>query len=1422
MVLDAFHPAVARWFQAHLGTPTEPQARGWPEIRAGRHALVAAPTGSGKTLAAFLVAIDDLLREGLASGGLPDEGRVLYVSPLKALASDVHQNLQVPLEGIDAELRAEGIAPPGIRVGVRHGDTPQRERAAMAKRPPHVVVTTPESLYLMLTSDGGRGILRTVRTVIVDEIHAVAGTKRGAHLALSLARLDALTGTPARRIGLSATVAPIDEVARLLVGTRAVDDRGRPDCAIVETGRRRRFELSVEVPRSPLEGLMSNEVWEEIYDRIAKLVRGRRTTLVFVNTRRLAERVARHLGERLGPEAVAAHHGSLARPQRQDAEARLKAGRLKVLVATASLELGIDIGSVDLVCQIGAPRTISSLLQRVGRARHQVGGTPEGRIFPLSRDDLVVAAALVDAARRGEVDRLLPPPAPLDILAQQVVALVSGEEVETAALLALVRSAWPYHGLTGADLDAVLKMLAEGFATRRGRRGALLHLDQVHGRLRARRGARLAALSSGGAIPDTADYDVVLEPSGERIGSVNEDFAVESLAGDVFQLGNASWRILRIETGRVRVADAAGEPPNIPFWIGEAPARSAELSEAVSRVRAEVAARVTGGGVAGAAAWLTFELGLPEAAATQLAEYLAAGMAALGAMPTTGTLVLERFFDQVGDMHLVVHAPLGSRLNRALGLSLRKRFCQRFNFELQAAATDDAVLLSLGPTHSFPLADVFGYLNAGTVREVLVQALLDAPMFGVRWRWNATRALAVPRRLGGKRMAPQIQRMQAEDLLSVVFPDQLACLENVVGRREVPDHPLVDETLRDCLTEVMDVDGLEQLLRDVAAGKLELVARDLKAPSPFAAEILVARPYAYLDDAPAEERRTQAVTRRRFADPSDLAELGALDAGAIDRVRADAWPLVRDADELHDALMLLGFLTAGEGRAGGHEGRFAELVAEGRATVLEGPVPWWVAAERLAEARAVWPQAAVSPPLALPPALRGVADDRDAAVVELLRGRLESLGPVTAPALARSSGLPAADVAAALAMLEAEGFVLQGRFTPGEAETEWCERRLLARIHQETLGRLRREIAPVTTATYLRFLFAWQHVTPEARLEGPEGLAAALAQLEGVEAPAAAWEGSILPARLAHYDPTWLDGLCLSGQTVWTRLVPGTASGTVRTTPLALLPRGRLGLWRQAGGAEGLSAAATAVLAALTGGGALFFADLLPATGLLRAQVEDALGELVARGLVTADGFTGLRALIAPAHKKRSGRARRRAGAPTGLDLAGRWSRLPEITADDAPSWDEVEAVARVLLRRFGVVVRQALARETALPPWRMLVRVLRRLEARGELRGGRFVEGHGGEQFALPEAVALLRDLRRQEPGGALVTVGTADPLNLVGILTPGARVTAGPGRRVAFRDGVPVAMLDGREVRYLGAVPPAERDRVRGALRGVGLAAG
>ena len=1408
--LASLHPAVRGWFASHFSAPTLAQARAWPEIRAGRPVLLAAPTGSGKTLAAFLMAIDSLVSEG-ASGTLPDETRVVYVSPLRALSNDVEKNLLVPLAGIRTTLAELGLPDVEIRTAVRTGDTPSKERTRATGKPPHLFVTTPESLYILLTSEGGRKMLATTRTVIVDEIHALVGDKRGSHLALSLERLDALTGRRVQRIGLSATQKPIEEVARFLVGSgepgTVAQGNAPPDCSIIDTGHVRERDIAIELPSSPLEAVMSGEVWEEVYDRIATLVREHRTTLVFVNTRRLCERLTKNLGDRLGHDRVTSHHGSLSREHRLEAEQRLKSGSLAALVATASLELGIDVGDVDLVVQVGGTRSIAAFVQRVGRSGHSLGKTPKGRLFPLSRDELVESGALIAAVAQGELDRVRIPVAPLDILAQQVVAATAAEgEWSEDDLFALVRRAYPYRNLTRHDFDAVVDMLARGFATQRGRRGAHLHHDTVEHKLRPRRGARLSAITSGGAIPDVADYEVVLEPEGARVGTVNEDWAIESMAGDVFQLGNASYVIRRVEPGRVRVEDAKGALPTIPFWLGEAPSRTHELSHAVSDLRKAVAERLDGErGPERALAFLAGTLGLGVAAGEQIRDYLSLALATLGAMPTFDTLVLERFFDEQGGMHLVIHSPLGGRINRAWGLALRKCFCRKFDFELQAAANEDAIVLSLGPTHSFAVEDVWRYVRSASARDVLVQALLVAPMFNTRWRWNAQRALAILRFRGGKKVPPRFQRMDADDLLTGCFPDQVACAENLAGEREVPDHPLVNQTIVDCTTEAMDLEGLLALLGRIERSEITLVARDLTEPSPLAANILNAKPYAFLDDAPLEERRTQAVLSRRWLDPNQAKDLGALDPEAIARVCADAWPDPRDADELMDALGVLGFLTESEGTRSGLLPLFEALRDARRATRLDQAGGLWVAADRLGELLAIHPGAAVAPPLAPDVRAANASFTFETALREILRARLGGLGPVTADELAASLAVPVSAVDIELAALEAEGVIFRGSFRKErQGALEWCERRLLARIHRATIDRLRAEIEPVTQQDFVRFLLTWQKVDPAARLAGPSGVASALELLEGFEAPASAWESDLLPSRVDEYDPAWLDSLCLSGKTSWLRRTPsGSGAVPVRATPITLVPRAAVGRWLGlaplAAGGSPLSYEAERVHAALSRSGASFFEDIVRESGVLRVQAETALGELVSRGLVGSDGFSGLRALLIPASRRRESEyGRRRGRAPLySLESAGRWALLAPRPDTSGLAEEEVEAIARTLLRRWGVVFRRVIDREGVLPPWRELLRCYRRLEARGEIRGGRFVSGFTGEQYALPDAVTALRAVRKKPRDGQLVALSAADPLNVVGLLTPGRRLPAFAQNRVLYRDGVAVAAREGAETR-------------------------
>jgi ATP-dependent Lhr-like helicase len=1446
LVLAWAHPLVREWFVNKFGTPTEPQDQGWPEILARRNTLICAPTGSGKTLAAFLACIDGLVRKALA-GDLQDQTEVLYVSPLKALGNDIQKNLDAPLGEILLLARERGYLMPEIRTAVRTGDTLMHERRKMLDRPPHILVTTPESLYILLTAAKSREILRTVTTLIVDEIHAVADDKRGAHLALSLERLDALTPQPPVRIGLSATQKPIELVGQFLVGSE------RPAPVIVEVAQRRQFDLAVEVPSIELGPVASNEMWDEIYARIAKLVQEHRSTLIFVNTRRLAERVGHNLAALLGEDAVASHHGSLSRQRRLAVEAKLKGGEIRALVATASLELGIDIGTVDLVCQIGSPRSIAVALQRAGRSGHWRGAVPKCRFFATTRDELIECGALVRSMRRGELDQLQIPEAPLDVLAQQIVAACAADDWQEDDLFALVGRAFPYRNLQRKEFDEIVVMLSDGIAARRGRYGAYLHHDQVNLRLRGRRGARLAAITSGGAIPDNALYTVIAEPEGVVIGTVDEDFAVESLRGDIILLGNSSWRIRRVQSGSVLVEDAKGAPPNIPFWLGEALSRTTELSQQVADIREQVSqltitaaprSERTAGVAAGilrpptqqtpsssaednldsspppinlqstiqapqqsaaAIKWLRDECGMDQPGAEQTLEYIIAGRAVLRAVPTQQTIIAERFFDESGGMQLVIHAPFGGRINKAWGLALRKRFCRSFNFELQAAATENGINISLGEQHSFPLADVFHFLHSESVEELLEQAVLASPIFGTRWRWAAGRSLALLRFAGGKKVPPQIQRMRSDDLLAAVFPEAAACQENIEGDIQIPDHPLTRETMKDALREAMDIDGLKQVLADIASGKINCLAVETPVPSQFSHEILNANPYAYLDDAPLEERRARAVEMRRALPESVLSEIGRLDPAAIAEVREEVWPDVRDADELHDALLDLIALpesldSVQPSIAGGNTRAWADyfsaLVAARRAERAHsaGRI-YWVAAEKAATFAAIFPGAILYSTL---PAIEQAQPSREDALLLFLTGWFAHSGPTTANALGEFLGVAASDIEKTILRLEASGAILRGTFT-GESrgEIEWCNRRVLARIHKLTLGTLRKQIEPVNAAQFMRWLLRWQHVTPNSRLLGEHGTLEVLQQLQGFEAPANAWESQILARRIANYDPKVLDNLCLTGAVGWGRLSPhpsilGESSDAIRrviptsVAPLTffiredadwMIPRHAAGDAKES---IALSPAARDVLTHLRQRGASFFADVVRGTGKLKAEIETALWELVTAGMITADGFDNIRALIDP--KRRAGQGRGHSARPR--HSAGRWSLL--YAGEPAERTRVAEATCWMLLRRYGVVFREMIARETILPRWRELLIAFRRLEDQGQIRGGRFVSGFLGEQFALPVAVESLRASARQPVARESVTLVAADPLNLVGIIIPGERVSSASGKTITLRDGV------------------------------------
>jgi len=1444
MKLDLFHPVIQTWFEKRFGDPTDAQQRGWPSIAAGKCTLIAAPTGSGKTLAAFLVCLDRLFRRWLA-GNLKDTTYVVYVSPLKALSNDIQRNLDQPLMEICETAEAMGMLPPQIRTAVRTGDTPQAQRQAMTRRPPHILVTTPESLYLLLTAERSRKILRNVDTVIVDEIHALARDKRGSHLTLTLERLDHLAVGPPTRIGLSATQKPIEDIARFLVGTSRIDETGKPDCAIIDGGHQRQLDLEVSVPPSPLEAVCSNEQWGEVYDQMVELIQSHRSTLVFVNTRRMAERIAHRLTEVLGDEVITSHHGSLSKDIRHNAEVRLKEGKLKAIVATASLEMGIDIGYIDLVIQVGSARSIANFLQRIGRSGHSLHGIPKGRLFPLTRDELIECLALMRSVRKGILDQIEIPQAPLDILAQQIVAEVAAEPQSEDELYDRFRKAWPYRELTRKRFDDVVEMVNEG-VTRSIKKGAHIHRDRTQGMLRPRRGARISATTSGGAIPDTPLYRVVTDTENTVVGTVDEHFAVDSKAGDVFLLGNTSWRVLQIKGSDVVVQDAGGQPPSVPFWFGEAPGRTIELSQEVALLREEIAQRVEASaklpnrerlrvaaqtnGVLESSAdqvdvqtakWVEQECFAPAWAAIQAVRYVAAQFAAMGMVPTQKKIVFERFFDEAGSMQLVVHAPLGTRINRAWGLAFRKRFCRSFDFELQASADDDGIVLSLGPQHSFPLEDMFRMLNSQNGQGLLEQALLAFPMFQIRWRWNATRALAILRFMGGKKVPPHMLRFRSDDLLAAAFPDQVGCLENHAEDIKYPDHPLVQQTLHDCLTEAMDIDRWNDMLRKVEAGEIEFVACETREPSPFAHERINANPYSFLDPAGLEDRRTRAVSTRRTLSTGEMKQLAQLSPDAINLVRQEAWPTARDPDELHDVLGSMIALPQSQGIA--WQTLFDKLVEAGRATSyqLPGREPIWTATEKLPILQAALPGGNVVPEVTIPPGIR-TEFEKSEARVELIRNVAPHLGPFSSEELAEIWGVKASTVSAACEAVEAEGVILRGHYSTQESshpdDLQWCDRRLLARIHRLTVHGLRQQIQPVERATFLRFLVRHQHVQRETKFAGQRGLMQLIQLLQGFQASAGSWETQILASRLDDYEQDWLDSQLSTGALVWGRLKPPQASDDEvpsmaslrRTVPMAIMLRENLG-WLTPINRESSESMARGnaidVLEALRQRGALFYQDLRILTKLLPAHLDEALLELSALGLVTCDHFGAVRIST---DKRKASRAKKLGSTKT---KAGRWSLFPGIVEE--VSYDQyLQNWCEQLIARYGVVFRDLLHRESSAPSWGQLVPVFRRMERIGELRGGRFVQGVGGEQYGTEQAIYSLRKLREASEDDPWVAISATDPLNLSGILSDDARIPAIHTNTLIWQNGKLIALKRGGEIHYIVAPNAADEPEMRRAL--------
>ncbi len=1461
-----FHPVINEWFSSRFESPSQAQVQGWPAIEAGKHALIAAPTGSGKTLTAFLAIIDRLFRIAI-EGELQDELHCLYVSPLRALSNDMHKNLTEPLREIRELARERGIDLPEIRIGLRTGDTPAKDRTAFIKKPPHILVTTPESFYLLLTAQKSRNRLRTVRTVIIDEIHALLPDKRGAHLSLSLERLEAITGQqPLQRIGLSATQKPIELVGDFLLGSRSRKEHFCPvsDCentqnekqnesdsndpnvrsagkepvsfseelVIADLGHTQQLDLAIEIPPSPLSAVCSHEQWAEVNERVVELINSHRSTLVFVNTRRMAERVSHQLTELLGENAISSHHGSLSAEIRLETEQRLKTGELKAVVATGSLELGIDIGYIDLVIQLGSPDGIAKLLQRIGRSGHSLGLTPKGRLFALTRDELIECMGLVRAVKAGRLDAVTLRDAPLDVLAQQIVAEVAASQWETDQLFQLFRRAEPYRNLLRKDFDDLITILSEGITSSSGRSRTYLHHDQIQGRLRPRKNARIVAVNNAGSIPDIGSYRVIAEPENVVVGSVDEEFASESQAGDVFLLGSTSWRLKHVRGNDVTVLDAQGAPPSVPFWRGESPGRTLELSEEVSRLREELEQKLIEGiSRTKLANWLVKQTFCSLDAAKQSVEYVAAQKGALGLVPTQKRIVFERFFDETGGMQLVVHAPFGSRVTRAWGFAMRKRFCRSFDFELQATADDDGFILTLGPQHSFPIESLFPMLTSQNAYKLLEQALIYVPTFQLRFRWVVTTALLVERRKAGKKVPPSLQRFLTDDLMTAIFPKLTGCQEEHTGDHIIPDHPLIKQTMDDCFNEALNFDELIRILKKVEQGEITFVAKETREPSPFCYELLNANPYAFLDGGEAIDRRTRAVGTRRSLTVESVDDLGRLDPLAIERVLEQAAPLVRNADELHDYLLSRIVLPVPE-----HENwqkPFAQLEQEKRAStaITRDGFRFWICAEKLPIVRGLWPELELSTEIEPPASVQKQWETSDARI-EILRGWMEFIGPATADEIAHQLGWTLSQIEATFEALEGEGIVLRGQFRSAaqlnrqektEKPVEWCHRRLLSRIHRLTIEGLRKQIEPVDVSTFMRFLFQYHGLHPGYRREGSPGVLETISQLQGFDLPALCWERDIFPHRVKQYTPALLDELCLNGDVSWGRLYPqpkadgkGRAMKSISRNSLIglfcredsrwLLPEGeRLD-------AAQLSGVAADLLEVLIQQGAMFATDLQQASGLLPTQLPDALGELIARGWITSDGFAGMRRLITPTVSAPAGyRGFRRGPQKRNISgQAGRWSiwrRAARGCENENPIHAEqnrIERWAWQLLKRWGVVFRDLIDREQGAPRWYELARFYRKLEARGEIRGGRFIKGVAGEQFALSDVIAQLRKLRSSppsiEPGKIeLLMLRAADPLNMVGILDSLPRVPATANNRVIYWNGEAVAAIQKKEFQLL-----------------------
>jgi len=1481
--LASFHPIVRAWFAERFGAPSEPQRLGWPAIASGEHTLILAPTGTGKTLAAFMWELNQLIVRGLESP-LPNAVQILYISPLKALGNDVQRNLEQPLAELRARFEAEGKALPEIRIGVRTGDTPASARARMLRKAPHILITTPESLNILLTSIRGRGMFSAVRAVIVDEIHAVAGTKRGAHLALTLERLEMLVEAPVQRIGLSATQRPLEEVAHFLGGLLASGDTDaapvfRP-VTIVDCGLVKQMELSVVSPVPDL-GEVSGSVWPAVAELVLAYIRQSRTTLVFVNNRAQAERIAARVNTLADEQLARPYHGSLARERRLELERALKAGELPALISTSSLELGIDIGSVDLVLQLQSPKRVSAGLQRVGRAGHNLGAVSRGVMVPTFRDDLVESAAIVEAMRAGDVEPTRAIQNPLDVLAQSVVAMVSVDDWTAGDAFALVRRAYSYHRLTRAAFDEVLAMLSGKYSSELAAElEPRITWDRVNDRLAGTRASRMMAVISGGTIPDRGLYTVNLADR-TRLGELDEEFVHESRVGDVFQLGSATWRIRAIEHDRVIVTPAPGAPARMPFWHGEFSTRSVPLSARVGALRRELATVDVDDDSVNAG--LEARYGVDAACALSLRSYIAEQRASTGVVPDDLTLVIEQFRDEMGALRIVLHSVFGGRVNAPWGMALAQRVREALpGMEVQVQTTDDGIMLRLPDLGTSAPLSALMHLSAEEAQTRVMDEVGSTSLFGARFRMNAARALLLPRGSPRRRMPLWLQRLKALDLLDAV--------------RRFPSFPILVETYREVLQDAFDMQALKEVLDAIGAGRITMRTVETDRASPFAASLQFGfvMDWLYGDDTPRAERQAALLSIDRGlldevmgTEGADEGTLEAIEQLLAERRGTAPGRQARTADELAALLDRAGDLTVDELRARvadaegwlGATDPMLELLDAGRAVAI--PFESELASEwRIVLTESIGRYAAARAPEALtrvratsslverdaaevvPAAMLGVVLEPKVARREILARWLALAGPVTVREIHARYGWPEPWIEKRLREWEENGKLVRGRFRREVEAPEWTTRRIVELARHRALAALRKQIQAVDLASFTAFLQRWQHLDPREHLDGASGVSAILQQMSGLPRAPAAWERDILPGRLERYDPAWLAQLASNGTVVWA----GGSRPDPRDAPalasVRFFPRGEGAIWLDDENDPPLSANAEAVREALERIGASFVADIQAATGLTSLSVRDALRELSALTLVTNDSIEALREVV----RTRSIPGRSRTARGQALQDPTRWlpesfeatpgrpvyqrvpsqRRLPKWRRPDLPgpvsgwvgrwsllrtpgTWgtrpdeeEHAEQIARQWLERYAIVTRDWWRRERPPVGWRAIYRELKRLEYRGEVRRGYFVEGMGGAQFALPEAVERLRAQPELDADAPIIVMSAADPANPYTLalesIAPGSLVRPrGAGALLLTRRGLVIMNAEGRGRRISIATDASDAD-VTAAARQLG----